>query len=238
MALTAAKDVYRGAFEPLPGSVYHAAVPVLLPSVGRRARPVGVHLRLGGAARPAVPPARLPGQGGRDHRRAGHRRGRLHRAVADVPAAAARDHPQARDPADRRRGPDGLRADRRDVRGPPLGRRARHRGHGQGHRVRAAAVRDPRAHASCWTACRPGRTAAPTAATSCRARPRTRRSTSSRTRASSPTRASAARSCWTGLRRVRRGRAAVGDVRGPRADGGDRVREARRGRRPGARTPS
>jgi 4-aminobutyrate aminotransferase len=27
MALTAAKDVYRGAFEPLPGSVYHAAYP-------------------------------------------------------------------------------------------------------------------------------------------------------------------------------------------------------------------
>ena len=27
MALTAAKDVYRGAFEPLPGSVYHAALP-------------------------------------------------------------------------------------------------------------------------------------------------------------------------------------------------------------------
>jgi len=27
MALTAAKDVYRGAFEPLPGSIYHAALP-------------------------------------------------------------------------------------------------------------------------------------------------------------------------------------------------------------------
>jgi 4-aminobutyrate aminotransferase len=27
MALTAAKDVYRGAFEPLPGSIYHAAYP-------------------------------------------------------------------------------------------------------------------------------------------------------------------------------------------------------------------
>ena len=40
-------------------------VPVLLSGVGRRARPVGVHLRLGGPARPAVPPARLPRQGGR-----------------------------------------------------------------------------------------------------------------------------------------------------------------------------
>ena len=27
MALTTAKDVYRGAFEPLPGSVYHTAYP-------------------------------------------------------------------------------------------------------------------------------------------------------------------------------------------------------------------
>ena len=32
MALTSAKDVYRGHFEPLPGSVYHTAYPVLLPS--------------------------------------------------------------------------------------------------------------------------------------------------------------------------------------------------------------
>ena len=50
----------------------------------------------------------------------------------------------ARHPAHRRRGPDRLRPDRRDVRGPALGRRARHPGHGQGHRLGAAAVRDPR----------------------------------------------------------------------------------------------
>ena len=65
MALTAAKDVYRGAFEPLPGSVYHASYPYCYRASGGAARPVGLHLRLGGAARPAVPPARLPGQGGR-----------------------------------------------------------------------------------------------------------------------------------------------------------------------------
>ena len=106
MALTAAKDVYRGAFEPLPGSVYHTAYPYCYRAAGGAARPVRLHLRLGGAARPAVPPARLPRQGRGRHRRAGHRRGRLHRAAARVPAAAARDHPPARDPAHRRRGPD------------------------------------------------------------------------------------------------------------------------------------
>jgi 4-aminobutyrate aminotransferase len=34
MALTAAKDVYRGAFEPLPGSVYHAAFPYCYRAAG------------------------------------------------------------------------------------------------------------------------------------------------------------------------------------------------------------
>ena len=39
MALTTAKDVYRGHFEPLPGLRLPHGVPVLLPGVGRRARP-------------------------------------------------------------------------------------------------------------------------------------------------------------------------------------------------------
>ena len=119
-------------------------VPVLLPRVRRRPRPGRLHVRLGGAAGPAVPPARLPGPGGGDHRGAGDRRGRLPRPAARLPAAPPRDHPRARDPAHRRRGPDGLRADGRDVRRAPLGRGAGHPGHGQGHRVRAAAVGDPR----------------------------------------------------------------------------------------------
>ncbi len=34
MALTAAKDVYRGAFEPLPGSVYHASYPYCFRAAG------------------------------------------------------------------------------------------------------------------------------------------------------------------------------------------------------------
>ena len=118
-------------------------LPVLLPRGRRSPRPVRVHVRLGGAARPAVPPARVPGQGRGDHRGAGHRRGRLSRAAGRVPAPAAGDHPRARDPAHRRRGPDGLRPDRRAVRGAPLGRRSRHRRHGQGDRLGDAAVRDP-----------------------------------------------------------------------------------------------
>ena len=38
MALTTAKDVYRGAFEPLPGSVYHTAYPYCYRAAG------GAHL--------------------------------------------------------------------------------------------------------------------------------------------------------------------------------------------------
>ena len=34
MALTTAKDVYRGHFEPLPGSVYHTAYPYCYRAAG------------------------------------------------------------------------------------------------------------------------------------------------------------------------------------------------------------
>ena len=144
MALTAAKDVYRGAFEPLPGSIYHAAYPYCYRA------PAGPHdpadctcdweAQLDLLFHQLVFPDKVAG----DHRGAGHRRGRLPRPAAGVPAAAPGDHPAARDPADRRRGPDGLRPHRRDLRGPPLGRGAGHPGHGQGHRVRPAAVGDHR----------------------------------------------------------------------------------------------
>ena len=50
----------------------------------------------------------------------------------------------ARDPAHRRRDPVGRRADREDVGGRALGRRARHPADGQGHRVGDAARRDDR----------------------------------------------------------------------------------------------
>ena len=141
MALTTAKDVYRGALRAAARAP--STTRPIRTATGRPAAPHapdGLHLRLGGPARPDVPPVRLPGARRGDHRRAGPRRGRLPRPAAGVPAPPARDHPPARDPAHRRRGPDRLRADRRDVRGPPLGRRAGHPGHGQGHRVGAAAV--------------------------------------------------------------------------------------------------
>ena len=123
-------------------------LPVLLPSRGRRPLPGRLHLRLGGAARPDVPPVHLPGPGRRRDHRTGPRRGRLRRATARVPAAAPRDHPGARDPAHRGRGPDRLRADRRAVRGPALGCGARHPGHGQGDRLGSATLRDPGTGAS------------------------------------------------------------------------------------------
>ena len=150
----------------------------------------------------------------------------------DVPAAAPRDHPRARHPARRGRGPDGLRADRRAVRRPALGRRARHHRHGQGHRVGAAAVGHPGASASCMAAWRPGPTAGRTAATSSPAPPRSRRSTSSRTRGWSRTPRERGAQLLDGLRRIA-GRDAVDRRRArARADGRAGVREARRGRRP------
>ena len=174
-------------------------LPVLLPRARRRPRARCLHVRLGGPARPDLPPVHLPGPGRGGHHRAGPRRGRLHRAAAGLPAAAARDHPPARHPAHRRRGPDRVRADRRDVRGPALGRRARHPGHGQGHRLRAATLRDP------GTAGADGRLEARHPRRDVRRQRRrraprpTRRSTSSRTRGWSPTPASAGRSSWPGF---------------------------------------
>ena len=144
MALTAAKDVYRGAFEPLPGSIYHASYPYCYRAAGGahdpadctcdweaqldllfhqlvfpdRVAAIIVEPVIGEGGYLVPPPSFLP---------------RLREITAG-----------ARDPARRRRGPDGLRPHRRDVRGPPLGRGARHRRHGEGHRVRDAAVGDPR----------------------------------------------------------------------------------------------
>ena len=106
MALTTAKDVYRGALRAAAGLRLPHGLPVLLPGARRRPRTRRLHLRLGGAARPDLPPVHLPGPGRGDHRRAGPRRGRLHRPAARLPAAPPRDHPPARDPAHRRRGPD------------------------------------------------------------------------------------------------------------------------------------
>ena len=121
MSLTAAKDVYRGAFEPLPGSVYHASYPYCYRASGGAHDPSACTCDWEAQLDLLFHQLVYPDKVAADHRGAGHRRGRLHRPVADVPAAAARDHPQARDPAHRRRGPDGLRADRRDVRGPATG---------------------------------------------------------------------------------------------------------------------
>ena len=76
-----------------PGSVYHTAYPYCYRAAGGAHAPDGLHLRLGGAARPDLPPVHLPGQGRGDHHRAGPRRGRLRRPAAGLPAASPRDHP-------------------------------------------------------------------------------------------------------------------------------------------------
>ena len=114
MALTSSRVTIRGDFEPLPGSVYHAAYPVLLPGRRRPARPVRLHLRLGARSSscssrrwstrrrwPAMIIEPVIGEGGYIVPPPG------------LPAAAARDRDAPRHPADRRRGADGLRPDRR-----------------------------------------------------------------------------------------------------------------------------
>ena len=132
----------------------------------------------------------------------------------------------------------GLRADRRDVRGPALGRRAGHPGHGQGDRLGAATLRDPGPRASSWPPGSRAPTAARTAATSCRAPRPTRRSTSSRTRAWSPTPASAGRSSSAGSAQLA-GAVPIDRRRArPRADGRARARQAGRRRRPRRPTPT
>ena len=212
-------------------------LPVLLPGRRRRPRPDGLHLRLGGAARPDVPPAHLPGQGRGDHHRAGPRRGRLHRPAARrscrgcarSPASTAscssptRSRPGSGGPA--RCSPSSTGTSSPTSSSWPRASRpgCRCRGSSPGRELMAALeAGHPRRHVR-----RQRRRRAPR---------RTRRSTSSRTRASSPTPASAARQFLAGLRalagryRVDRRRARA------RADGRDRARQARRGRRPGARS--
>ena len=118
MALTAAKDVYRGAFEPLPGSVYHASYPYCYRAAGGAHDPAECtcdwEAQLDLLFHQLVFPDKVAaiivepviGEGG------------YLVPPPDVPAAAPRDHPRARDPARRGRGPDGLRPDRRAVRRP------------------------------------------------------------------------------------------------------------------------
>ena len=89
-----------------PGSVYHTAYPYCYRAPGGAHAPDACTCDWEAAARPDVPPVHLPGPGRGDHPGAGPRRGRLHRAAAGVPAPPPRDHPPARDPAHRRRGPD------------------------------------------------------------------------------------------------------------------------------------
>ena len=127
-------------------------------------------------------PGRRPGAGRRDHHRAGHRRGRLHRAAAGLPAAPARDRAPARHPARRRRGPDRLRAHRSSCSRSSTGASSRTSSSSPRASRRACRCRASWRAASCSPRGRRARTAAPTAATSSPARLRSRRSTSSRTR--------------------------------------------------------
>ena len=82
-----------------------------------------------------------PADDRRDRRRAGARRGRVHRAAGRLPVAARLVLPQARHPLHRRRSADRLRPDRPDVRVRARRRRARSARHRQVARRRPAARR-------------------------------------------------------------------------------------------------
>ena len=132
---------------------------------------------------------------------------------------------------DRRRDPVGRRADRQDVGGRALGRRARHPADGQGHRVGHAARRDGRPGRAARDAGARARTARPTAATRSPAPRRSRRSSCSRA-ASSTTPRSAASRRWPGSGRSSTRYAGLVTRRprqGPDARRRVRHRRARRG---------
>ena len=128
--LTASKAKYHAGFGPLLPGIFHAPY-------GKRRGPALVR-------RGPVRQARAGQRGRRDHRRAHPGRGRLHRPRGRLPPGPPRDLRPARHPAHRRRDPVGRRPHRQDVGGRPLGRRAGHPAHRQGHRVRHAARRDGR----------------------------------------------------------------------------------------------
>ncbi len=134
---------YRTGYEPLlPGRVLRA-LPGRLPGVPwRRGGRLGVEPRDPGLAA-ADDHRALTGGGDPDRARPG--RGRLLPGARRVPRRPARPVRRARDPADRRRGPVGLRPDGRDVGVRARGDRARRRVRREGDRERPAAVggRDP-----------------------------------------------------------------------------------------------
>ena len=130
----------------------------------------------------AVRDARVPRGRGRVPGGAGARGGRIRRSARWIPPCTSGSGGPPWDSAHRRRGAVRLRPHRALLRDRVVGGAAGHRGHGQGHRVRHAALRHPRLAASCWTDSHRAVTAAPMAATRCPARRRSRPSTYSRAR--------------------------------------------------------
>ena len=169
------------------------AVPDRLPGLRRRR---GGRLGVGpGELRTLFATVVAPSAVGVDPDRAGPRRGRLRPGAGVVPARPPRDLRRARHPAHRRRGPVGLRPDRRDVGVRARRDRPRRRDRGQGHRQRPAPLGDRLEQAPSRSAGDGAPTARRTAGTRSRARPVWRSWARSATRACSPTPQPAARSC-------------------------------------------
>ena len=141
MALTSSGVKYRGHFEPLLGGVHFVPFPYPL-RLGGEESALADHPR---RPRRAVRDARLPRRRGRIPGGADHRRGRIRHAARWLPERPARGGRPPRDPARRRRGADRLCPHRPLLRDRVDRCDPRHRDHGEGHRVRVAALRHPRA---------------------------------------------------------------------------------------------
>ena len=174
------------------------------------------------------------GQDRRLHRRADPGRRRRDQRRAELLPGGLRHRPRARRALHRRRSANRLRPHRRPLLGlPELGRHARHRHHGQGHRQRRAArrgdhpARDRRgAHAS-------GSTSTPSAATRSPWPAGWRCSTSSTRTDCRRTPAWSAAGSRRASRSCRRRHRLVGDVRGHGADA-----RRRAGARPRTKEPA
>ena len=129
---------YRTGYEPLLPGVYFAPYPAAYPEFrGDEAAASASSLAiLDSLLRTIIAPSQVAAIP--DRARAG--RGRLLPGARRVPRRLARPVRRARDPADRRRGPVGLRPDGRDVGIRASGDRARRRVRREGDRERPAAV--------------------------------------------------------------------------------------------------
>ncbi len=176
MAMTTSKSAYRVGHQPLPAGVFVASFPYPLrwgcdEAGGHRARPGRLR------PSPAHPDGTVGARCGRD--RTGARRGWLPPGSRRLPPGSRGPLPCPGHAVRRRRGADGIRPHRHDVRLRASGDPARRPGAGQRHRVGFPSCRHRSVGRRSWPDGRRAPTAGRTAGTRWVARPRWPRSTCS-----------------------------------------------------------